>query len=108
MAAMARLNRDLELCSALRTLHEGDVSTAARRLDLVLCEDIIAVNSQLASLDEGERAFIRNAFAAFCACSAKKCPTVNRHHPELGSNQIEAETILAPSWRRHHAWNLET
>jgi hypothetical protein len=32
-AALGRLNLDAGLCQALRTLHQGDVSAAARRLD---------------------------------------------------------------------------
>jgi len=95
MAAMACLNRDLQLCSALRTIHEGDVSTAARHLDLLLCEDIIAVNSQLASLNDGERAFIRNAFARFALVRPKSAQLLTDTTQELRSDQIEAETILA-------------
>ena len=95
IAKCLRLNQDLQLCAALRAIHEGDMHGAARRLDLKLCEDIVALNSQLASADAADRAFVENVFARISLIR----PTSD--HPSTGAmaklctDQIAAERILA-------------
>lgn len=95
MATIKGLHKDLQLCEALRTIHEGDPDLAARRLDLILCEDIVAVNAKLASADPLERAFIRNAFARFALVRPKSALLLADASQELRSDQVEAERILA-------------
>jgi hypothetical protein len=95
IATCGRINQDLQLCAALRALHEGDVSGAARRLDLKLCGDIVAINSQLGSADAGERAFVRNAFVRFSLVRPRSVQLLTDATQELRSDQVEAESILA-------------
>jgi hypothetical protein len=95
IATCGRLNQDLQLCAALRAIREGDVNRAARRLDLKLCEDIVAINSQLASTDAGDREFIKNAFARISLTRPKSARLLTGATQGLRSDQIEAERILA-------------
>jgi hypothetical protein len=95
MARMARLHQDLQLCGVLRTIQAGDVSSAARQLDLLVCNDIVAVNSQLASADPEDCKFIRNAFVRFALIRPRSAALLTDATQELRSDQIEAETILA-------------
>jgi hypothetical protein len=95
MAINDRLYKDIHLCLALKTLHEGDVSAAAQRLDLLLCDDIIAVNSQLASADDADRVFIRKAFARLALARPKSAQVLTGTTQELCDDQRAAERILA-------------
>jgi len=94
-AAIIPLAKDLQLCSVLRTIHEGGMSTAAQRLDVMVCEDIIAINSRLASLDEEDQGFIRNAFARFVLIRLNSAELLTDATQGLCDQQIEAERILA-------------
>ena len=91
------LHQDLELCAVLRAMHEGDVSGAARRLDLMLCEHIVALNSQLAAGagDAGDRAFVQNAFARCSLMRPRSTELLTDATQPLRSDQVEAEKILA-------------
>ena len=89
-----RLCQDVELCSALRAIHEGDISGATRRLDLKLCQDIIALNQQLASADAGDRVFIKNAFVRFTLLRPRSAELLTDDTKELNPDQVEAERIL--------------
>ncbi len=95
MAAMNRLSHDLELGSVLRTFHEGDASAAARHLDLVLCNDIVGLNSQLAAMDAGDRAFIKNAFVRLSLIRPRSAQLLTDATQGLREDQVEAERILA-------------
>jgi hypothetical protein len=95
IARMQRLQRDLQLCAVLRTIRDGDMNSAARDLDLWLCSDIVALNSQLASVDAGDRSLIRNAFARFALIRPASAELLTEEGHELRSDQVEAETILA-------------
>jgi hypothetical protein len=95
IATTVRLCHDLELCAVLRTLHQGDINSAARQLDLLLCNDIVAVNSRLASADTDDRAFVKNAFVRFSLVRPKSAELLADVTQELRGDQIEAENILA-------------
>jgi hypothetical protein len=89
-----RLYQDVQLCSALKAIHEGDISGATRRLDLKLCQDINALNGQLASADAGDRAFIKNAFVRFTLLRPRSAELLTDDAKELTPEQLEAERIL--------------
>jgi hypothetical protein len=95
MARMVRLRHDLELCAVLRTFHEGNVTAAARQLDLLLCSDIVTLNAHLASTDAEERSFVKNAFARFALVRPLSAQLLADDENELREEQIEAERILA-------------
>ncbi len=89
------LHQDLELCSILRAINEGDVNGAARRLDLMLCEHIVAANSQLdAAGDAGDRAFVQNAFTRFAVIRPRSTELLAGSIQPLRADQVEAQRIL--------------
>ena len=70
------------------------MSAGARRLDLMLCEDIISINSRLASLEEWDRAFIKNAFARLALVRPKSAQLLTHATEALRDDQVETERIL--------------
>lgn len=94
-ATLDRLYQDQLLCSVLKTIHDGDVAAAAQRLDFKLCDDIIAVNSQLASADDRTRSYVKYAFEQVARLRPKDAQTSAGASRGLTMNQIEAEKILA-------------
>jgi hypothetical protein len=62
-AILERLYHDQQLSAVLRTIHDGEADAAARRLDLILCDDILAVNSLVASAGNAERDYAQTMFA---------------------------------------------
>jgi hypothetical protein len=99
-AMLQRLKLDAGICAGLRALHEGDVNSAAQRLDRLLCDDILRLNSELPSLEGADRAFMQNTFAR-CALVRPKCAALlagTRQQPN--DDEVEAERILAEAARQ--------
>jgi hypothetical protein len=94
MAIIRGLHKDFQLGSALKTIHEEGVSTGVEPLDLMLCEDVIAIHSRLAALEEWDRAFIKNAFARLALIRPNSAELLSDDSHTLGASQIEAERIL--------------
>ncbi len=94
-ATLDRLYADQKLSAVLRTIQEGDVATATQRLDLLLCDDILAVNSQLASARSTERAYAQDVFIRIARLRPKNAEVTAGTTQELSSDQIEAEKVLA-------------
>ena len=61
-ATVDKLYRDRTLSLALRRIHEGDVATASQQLDILLCDDILLLNSELESADEHTRTLVGDSF----------------------------------------------
>jgi hypothetical protein len=93
-AALDRLYADQKISSALRKLHDGEVSAAARRLDLLLCENILVTDSELASASERQRAYVQDAFVRIARSRPRNAETAAGATLELSNDQIKAETIL--------------
>jgi hypothetical protein len=80
-ATMQRLVRDLQLSSALRKLHAGDVQTAVRDLHYFVCDDIISINRGLAAVRPQNRVLITNALAEIALVLRSNTS------PEIGAGQ---------------------
>ena len=93
-AAIDRLCHIQRLSSVLKQIHDGDPATAAQRLDIMLCDDILELNSQLASAGEAERACARDAFAQIARLRPRSSETSAGAALEPAGDQIEAERIL--------------
>jgi hypothetical protein len=93
-AMLERLYHDQQLSVVLRTIHDGEADTAARRLDLILCDDILAVNSQLASASNAERDYAQTMFAQIARQRPGNGETFAVAITKLSNDQIEAERIL--------------
>jgi hypothetical protein len=59
---MDRLYHDQHLGVALKRLHEGDVDVAVQRLDVLLCDDILRLNSELEGADENAKRCVGEVF----------------------------------------------
>ncbi len=93
-ATLDRLYADERIGRALKRLHEGDVSAAARRLDLLLCENILVANAELASASNRQRAYVQDAFARIAHLRPRNSEIAANTTQELSNDQIKAERIL--------------
>jgi len=93
-ATLDRLYQVQRLSAALKTLHDGDAGAAAQRLDLLLCDNILIVNSELASANDRERAYVRDAFARIAHLRPRDPDATGGNAQKRYNEQIEAEKIL--------------
>jgi hypothetical protein len=96
-ATLDRLYHDQKLAAVLKTLQEGDMDAAARRLDLMLCDDILAINSQLVSADRLQQVYAQDMFARMAKVRPRNSELTASAAQELSNDQIEAERILTIS-----------
>ncbi|MGD0260397.1 MAG: hypothetical protein ABSD29_11305 [Verrucomicrobiota bacterium] len=89
-----RLYQNQILSAALKTLHDGDVGTAAQRLDLLLCDNILLLNSELASADDRQRAYVKGAFTKVARLRPNNSSTTAGDAQKLNNDRIKAEKIL--------------
>jgi len=95
-AMLDRLYCDQQVSIVLRKLHDGDVGLATQKLDMMLCGEVIKIDSQLASVDERARKFALDSFRRI----AHFRPRVSETSPEGTSHprcddQLTAQKILA-------------
>ena len=89
-----RLFHDQKLSAALKLLQQRDLPAASQRLDVLLCGDILAVNSQLESARDTERTFVADTFARIARVRPRNSEITAEASPKLTNDQIEAEKIL--------------
>lgn len=89
-----RVYQNQVLSSALKTIRDGDVVVAAQRLDLLLCDNILALNSGLASANDREAAYVKNAFVSIAKLRPKNPDAAAGAAPVPRTDQTEAEKIL--------------
>jgi len=91
-----RLCRDQELSLALKAIHEGDAQGASRRLDLLLCGDILRTDSELATADTEARAYMAGAFRRIAVTRPQiAADEISVPGHENSAGQIAAQQILA-------------
>jgi hypothetical protein len=98
--ALERLRLEDGICCGLRALHAGDVNSAAQQLDRVLCEDILLLSSELASLEVVDRAFMKNAFARFSTVRPTCAALQARTSQQPNDDEVKAERLLAEAARQ--------
>lgn len=97
-ATLGRLYQDQKLCAVLQTLQKGDVDEAARTLDLMLCDDVLAVHSRLALANPAERTYARFVFARIALLRLGNSGATVGAAGELSDDQHEAGRILAEAY----------
>jgi hypothetical protein len=98
-----RLYQDHQLSMALKTLHDGDAAAAARRLDLLLCEHIVRLDSELASADARTRTYVEDAFQRIALVRPRVVQAQSANSAtECSDDQIAAERILGRVSVAHH------
>jgi hypothetical protein len=95
-AILDRLAQDQKLNTILKLIQAGGVEEAAQRLNFLLCENIVSVNSQLASTDNRARSFAQSAFCRMAQYRPKPSPVTGvASVRERSCEEIEAQKILA-------------
>ena len=90
------LYQDQKLSAALKSMHDGQVEAAGQRLDLILCQNILRLNSQLDSADPRTRAYIMDAFRRIALLRPRNgAGASGSAAQECSEDQIAAERILA-------------
>ena len=90
-ATLDHLYQDQALSAALRTLRDGQVESAAQRVDLVVCQNILRLDSQVTSADPRTRAYIEDAFRRIAQLRPKIDPGAGGY----SEDQVAAEKVLA-------------
>ena len=93
-AKLTRLYYDQTVSAMLKRIQEGDVTGAVHRLDQMLCDDILELNSQMASVDNRQRSYTQNAFVRIAHTRPRNAVITAGTSLELYPDQIEAEKIL--------------
>ncbi len=95
-ATLGRLYDDQQLSMALKSMHDGDVKEAARRLDQLLCNNILLTNAERASADPRTQAFVEEAFRRI-ALTRPKVTSEGQAGPGQGSfeSQAAVEKVLS-------------
>jgi hypothetical protein len=94
-ATLDRLFHDQQLSMVLEQIQQGEVAAAARRLDLLLCGDVIRADQELASADTLTRAAVENAFQRIALIRPKTgAGGASDSPPGSSEGQMEAERIL--------------
>ena len=94
-ATHARLAQDYQLSAVLKLIQDGETEAAAWRVDLVLCDDLLLLNSQLGATDDRTRAFAKDAFARIALIRPMNPPTAAGTAQKFhGVYQIGADNIL--------------
>jgi hypothetical protein len=94
-AMLERLAADQKISAALRSIRDGDVRAGARRLDLLLCDDILQAKAELAAADGRAQASAKQAWAQIARSRPSNAEIGGSGSGEVSSDQIAAERILA-------------
>jgi hypothetical protein len=90
-----RLFHDQQLSMVLEQIHRGEVIAAARRLDLLLCGDILRADSELTSADALTRAAVEDVFRRIALIRPSASAGGNTGSAqEPSDDQVEAQRIL--------------
>ena len=102
-ATLDRLSQDHQLSLALKSIRDGDAAAAARRLDLLLCEHIVRLDSELASADPRTRTYVEDAFQRIALVRPRVVQAQSANSAtEYSDDQIAAERILGRVSVAHH------
>jgi hypothetical protein len=94
-ATLERLFQDQQLSMALEQLQQGDIAAAAKRLDLMLCGDIVRADLELATADALEQQAVQDTFRRIALIRPRTGPGGTpdpAQEPE--DSRAEAERIL--------------
>jgi hypothetical protein len=93
---MEHLYQDQNISLALRKIHDGDVAAAAQQLDILLCDDILQLNADLASADDLTRTYVGYGFRRMGRVRPKTPEASSGEAvPPTTMDQAEAQRVLA-------------
>jgi hypothetical protein len=102
-ATSERLCQDQRLSLVLKDIHDGDTKSAAERLDLILCGNILRTEGERASADAQTGAYIEAAFRRIATTRPLLVEGGGAGASrESGNDQIAAQHILAKALATLH------
>ena len=94
-ATLDRLAHDQQLSMALEQIHQGEIAAAAKRVDLLLCGDVVRADLELASADALTRAVVEDSFRRIALIRPKTAAGgTTGLAQETSDGQAEAQRIL--------------
>jgi hypothetical protein len=81
------LHQDQKLSLALKKIHDGDVTAAARQLDVLLCDDIIRLNSDLEWADGHTKTCVEDVFRRIARV---RPPTPEKSSDSIATGEADA------------------
>ncbi|HOX56537.1 MAG TPA: hypothetical protein P5205_06370 [Candidatus Paceibacterota bacterium] len=103
MQTLDRLSQDQTVCAALKSIHDGDVEGATRRLDVLLCENILKLNADLESTDVRTRTYVEDNFIRIALTRPKTAGAeATGSNPISTEDQAAAERILSKALANIH------
>ncbi len=95
-STLDRLYQDQALSAALKEIHDGKTNAAAQRLDVLLCDHIVRINSEAASADAPTRTYVEDSFRRIARVRPMTgAGAVGPAAADRSEAQAEAEQILA-------------
>jgi hypothetical protein len=102
-AKMDRLCQDHTISAVLKTIQEGDVAGGAQRLDLMLCDDLLQLGSQMESADPERQAYTQRLLARIARLRPNNAVIAAGTTRKLYADQIAAEKLLSVAAARDQA-----
>ena len=104
-AKMDRLCQDHTISAVLKTIQEGDVAGGAQRLDLLLCDDLLRLGSQMESADPERQAYTQRLLAKIARLRPNNAVISAGTTRKLYADQIAAEKLLTLAAAREQVVN---
>ena len=90
-----RLYQDHQLSAVLKSIHDGQADAAARRLDMILCGNILRLDAESASADARTRGYVQDAFQRMALVRPKTANgAMAGSAQECNDDRAAAEKIL--------------
>ena len=100
LLTLDRLRHDYILSLALRSLQDGEVDKATKRLDLLLCWDIVRADAEVASADSGTRVSVEHVLRKIARARPKTAAGMaSDSDPASDGDRKEAERVLERALR---------
>jgi len=95
-ATLDRLSQDQRLSAVLQGIHEGRIAGATQQLDLLLCDDILRTNAELASGNARTQLYVEDVFRRIARVRPKTSErSAAGPAQECVEDQVAAERVLA-------------
>jgi len=99
-----QVSYDQRVSAVLRQLHDGEGAAAAKKLDAVLCADVLRLDSQLVAADDRTREFVLRSFEQIAHFRPRiPVPLGEGVSEECSEDLLAAQKILAQAATREQA-----
>ncbi len=101
MVTLDRLYQAQKLSAVLKTFHDGDAAAAVKRLDLLLCANIIRTDSEMACADARTQDYVQFAFRRIALLrprtgqATETATAEERYNDETAAQRILDQTLAS-------------